>query len=147
MNLENFFDKVIPEPNSGCWLFDGYLDKKGYGNLRVNNKIKYPHRVFYELFVGPIPNGIEVCHKCDVPCCCNPKHLFLGTRKENMEDAAKKNRMARQKGEKHGLCKLTEEQVLAIRNDTRTVRAIAIDYNVSYSQISNIKRKKVWTHI
>jgi hypothetical protein len=80
---------LIPEPNSGCWLFDGATTGGGYGR---HSKRKYAHRIAYEKWVGPIPDGMLVCHKCDVKLCCNPDHLFLGTDEDNIMDCIKKGR-------------------------------------------------------
>lgn len=88
----------IPEPNSGCWLWTGTLKKPvrglGYGHFRVSGKTKVAHRVSWEIFRGPIPDGLCVCHKCDVSICVNPDHLFLGTRLDNIEDMVAKGRQS-----------------------------------------------------
>ncbi len=76
-----------------CWLWIGSLNNKGYGQIGVShNKTAYTHRVSYTLFVGEIPKGLNVLHKCDRPSCLNPKHLFLGTQKDNMQDWKRKGR-------------------------------------------------------
>jgi hypothetical protein len=81
-------NNVIPEPNSGCWLWAGYADKLDYGILSVirGDKWKhiYAHRLSYELLRGPIPAGLDLDHKCRVHCCVNPDHLEPVTRKENL---------------------------------------------------------------
>jgi hypothetical protein len=98
-----------------CWLFHKTF-KNGYG--RVGNR--YAHRISYEAFVGPIPDGLFVCHKCDVKNCVNPSHLFIGTAKDNMIDCARKGRnfvplRARRSDEKHPQAKLTNAQVKVMR--------------------------------
>ncbi len=76
-----------------CWLWTGFLNNKGYGQIGVaNNKLAYTHRVSYALYIGEIPKGLLVLHKCDTPACLNPEHLFLGTQKENMQDCKRKGR-------------------------------------------------------
>jgi hypothetical protein len=87
------------------------------------------------------------CHKCDNPGCVNPEHIFIGNHTDNMRDRDEKGRVAR--GVNNGAAKLTESQVLKIRADTRTHYAIAADYPVSRTTISDIKRQhnKVWRHI
>jgi HNH endonuclease len=76
--IKRIMERVIPEPNSGCLIWLGYLDKDGYG--KVVDKTKrhsafMVHRVMYEHFIGSIPHGLTINHKCRVRCCCNPDHL------------------------------------------------------------------------
>lgn len=86
-----FLDKVVPEPNTGCWLWIGCTNKDGYGRFMMNNKVCNAHRVSYEIFLGSI-NNYQVLHKCDTPSCVNPQHLFLGTHADNMIDKTIKGR-------------------------------------------------------
>lgn len=65
----------------------------GYGSVWVGEKQQYVHRVIWRIFFGRIPVGFFVCHKCDVPSCMNPEHLFLGTNQDNMQDASRKGRL------------------------------------------------------
>lgn len=98
MNLrrlrEAFEAKYIPEPNSGCWLWTGALWLNGYGQLKIPRTRKNigAHFASYVLHYGRVAPGIYVCHTCDVPCCVNPEHLFLGTQSDNMRDASRKGR-------------------------------------------------------
>ena len=80
------------DKSSGCWVWQGYLNADNYGNIKVAGIMKKVHRVSWEVFNGPIPEGICVCHTCDNPPCVNPEHLFLGTRLDNMKDQQKKGR-------------------------------------------------------
>jgi hypothetical protein len=82
---------VISE--SDCWLYQGTLGWKGYGQISYRNKQWGTHRLSYTLHRGPIPKGMHVCHTCDVRNCCNPDHLWLGTDKDNMQDASRKGRV------------------------------------------------------
>lgn len=80
---ERFLRLVSEEPNSGCWLWLGCTDPKGYGHFRLNGSICKAHRVAYELFVGPIPFGLQLDHLCRVKGCVNPAHLEAVTNSEN----------------------------------------------------------------
>jgi hypothetical protein len=80
--VERFEDKVLPEPTSGCHLWIGAIASNGYGNFSLggrDQKTWKAHRTAWELYRGVIPNGACVLHRCDVPSCVNPNHLFLGT--------------------------------------------------------------------
>ena len=86
-------EKYEPVPLTGCWLWTGCWDKRGYGKFKVDNVAAgKAHRFFYEKLAGPIPPGMLVCHKCDTPPCVNQEHLFLGTDADNMRDKMRKGR-------------------------------------------------------
>ena len=76
-----------------CWLWEGTIRSKGYGSFKIRNKVYQAHRLSYNLFIGKIPDGLDICHKCDNPTCVNPKHLFVGTASDNMQDCANKGRL------------------------------------------------------
>ncbi len=91
--MERFEEKCVPEPMSGCWIWLGRAHKThGYGIFSQWPKLGYAHRFSWTLHYGEIPKGLCVLHKCDVPLCVNPNHLFLGTVKDNMLDMARKGR-------------------------------------------------------
>jgi hypothetical protein len=144
---ERFEDYISPEPNSGCWLWDGgnVKTQKGYYPIGVNGKTKQVHRFAYERYRGPVPPGLLVCHSCDVRCCVNPDHLFLGTPADNTADMIRKGRMAR--GERRGHAKLTTEQALEIKASALSSRVVAAQYGLGSSTIRKLRRGKTWTHI
>lgn len=133
-------------PNAdGCMLWLGAKAHFGHGIIVVHGKKRHAHRVSWGVHCGPIPEGMVVCHRCDVPACVNPDHLFLGTDADNFNDMRSKHRHAF--GARNGIAKLTESEVLQIRADTRTNKAIAQDYGVTDVLISKIRRGEVWRHI
>lgn len=149
---ERFMEKVIPEPNSGCWLWSAGEKIKGggYGAFGYKGKVARAHRVSYELFCAEIPIGLFVLHKCDNPCCVNPDHLFLGTHQDNMDDRERKNRnkLPFQDGEKNHQAKLTEDDVRKIRSMSEMRHEdIAKIFNVQRRQISRIIERKRWAHV
>lgn len=102
-DFETFF---IPVTESGCWIWVGQTSSRGYGRYRPSGDFKrqrfQAHRYSYEYYVGKIPEGMIVCHKCDEPLCVNPKHMFIGTSKDNAQDMSKKGRARNQyKGRTH----------------------------------------------
>lgn len=115
-----------------CWLWTGSKNDKGYGMILINRQSRAAHRIAYELWIGPIPDGLMVCHHCDQPACVNPAHLFVGTNADNMRDMVMKDRRGQ---------KLTRAQVDAIRNDPRVYRVIASEYGISESYISQLKHR------
>jgi hypothetical protein len=131
----------------GCWTWLGMLDKDGYGVVRLKGRRRVKaHRASYEAFIGPIPEGQMVCHRCDNPACIRPSHLFLGTAQANKADCIAKDRHARGDRVRHKVV-LSEGQVLAILADGRRGADIARDYGVTKENIYAIKRRKTWKHL
>ena len=86
-----FARKFEPVTETGCWIWTG-AELKGYGRMVVNGKYLRAHRISWELYRGPIPDGLLVLHHCDVPACVNPDHLYLGSDLDNMRDRLRRGR-------------------------------------------------------
>lgn len=142
-----FSDFYIPEPNSGCWLWLGALNPKGYGQVHVKGVTLAAHRRSWQLHQGQIPDGLHVLHRCDNRMCVNPDHLFLGTNGDNVADRTKKGRHVSVIGENQSRSKLTEQDVRSIRQDPRHNTTIAGELGVSNVLISMVKRRKIWRHV
>lgn len=125
-------NRSSPEPMSGCWLWNGYIDALGYGRAAHPTENK-AHRIMWTMFHGAIPKGKKILHKCDVRCCINPDHLFLGTQADNVLDMTRKGRgrTVPQPGEKNGMSKLTRTQVDKMRELRKST-------NLPYAKIAKI---------
>ena len=141
--FQRFWNQI--EKTDSCWLWRGYLRNGYHGAIWLNGRMFYVHRLSYLLHIGLIPPGQMVCHRCDVPNCVNPTHLFLGTQRDNFEDMRNKNRQKNpplHRGETHPLATLTNEQVRALRpmacSGCFTQRELAKRFNVSQSTIWRI---------
>jgi hypothetical protein len=161
--VDRFWHKVDKSNEDGCWEWIGTKNKSGYGILWISDNpstLRLAHRISWELHFSPIPEKINVCHTCDNPPCVNPKHLFLGTFKDNMDDKVAKERHAR--GEKTPTHILTENAVIdirnrynlrrrtrgvATRNDPNGARALAAEYGVSIWAIFDAVKGRRWAHV
>lgn len=160
-----FWSKV--DRNGGpdaCWLWKGATSPYGHGIFARYGRKKQgsgiAHRIAYELLTGPIPTGMKCCHRCDVPACVNPRHIFLGTQADNMRDMWSKGRgnppprndfvPIGRKGEEHHAAKLTEDKVLEIKRRRiagENARALAEEFGVSFSLVYLIAKSQAWSHL
>jgi len=147
-DLARFFAKVNTRGPYECWPWRGAPDVYGYGRFSLRTKTVKAHRVMYALARGPIGEGKLVCHSCDNPICCNPAHLFLGTTKDNLADAARKGRVSR--GEHAPKAKLLPRQVQEIRAKYAggfLQDDLAAEYGVYQNAIHEIVTRKSWKHV
>lgn len=146
--------KVRVQP-CGCWLWTGAKrdSRVGYGEIRVFGKRMGAHRASYEAFIGPIPDGLFVCHHCDTPSCINPSHLYAGSNRENVMDAVRRGRWVVERrvnrGENHGMSKLDDIRVRKIRaiGGSLSQSKIAAMFGVSPSVIGEVLRRETWKHV
>lgn len=169
--LERLWKYVIPEPNSGCWLWTGAVTPSPNGALRgqiaLGGKHMLAHRAAYTLYKGSIPDGLMICHKCDNPLCVNPDHLYAGTHADNMADMKNRKRYFAAKdrdrcvaigaalgstndwsvGESNGRAVLTKVDVSAIRSALAVgakKKVLAREYGVSDRTIRRIAAGDIW---
>lgn len=132
-----------------CWPWKGAITAQhGYGCVQVGRgRVVGAHKLAWTFANGPVPDGLCVLHKCDNRPCCNPAHLFLGTKKENSADAKAKDRHAR--GERNKRNKLTEVQVREVRRDWtgKNVHELAGRYQVNVGTIYAIAFGRTWSHV
>jgi hypothetical protein len=160
---ERFWSKV--DRSGDCWVWLAGTSKAGYGRIWVNESqgrqlsregraIAQAHRVAWELTNGPIPDGLEVCHRCDNPPCVRPSHLFLGTHAENHADMVAKGRASggsvQRFGEDSHVSKLVladVERAKAMRASGQTYSSIARAFNISTSHAWRIVNGVRWSHV
>lgn len=141
----------ISKVDSGCWEWQRGKSN-GYGYVKIPGQQNVgAHILSYRLFVGGIPDGQWVLHRCDNPPCINPDHLFLGTCQDNIDDMRSKGRNYRPIGELNKFAKLTWAKVAEIRKAYRTGAAnqkiLAERYGVAASMISCVVNYVTWTDI
>jgi hypothetical protein len=146
-NLERLRALILSfktDVEDSCWLSTRHINPWGYSLVSVGGVTRGLHRVCYAIFKGELPSAdIEVCHRCDVPNCVNPDHLFLGTPLDNATDKVAKDRQTR--GERHALARLSERDILAIRSDTMSsAKNLADRYGVCDAYIYRIRSGKAW---
>lgn len=154
-----FWNKIkFAEPDQ-CWEWQGALNEDGYGrfwtwvSVKKSSSVEASHRKLYLLLFGELQKDICVLHKCDNPKCCNPNHLWPGTRADNNRDMISKGRArhdANPRGSEHKNSKLTEAQVIELRrriNNGEKQKVVAKDFNMSRAQTCVIANGKRWKHV
>ena len=135
---------------NGCWKIISHAPSpKGYIHLKRKLGPVLAHRLSYEMFVGLIPDGLCVLHRCDNPPCVNPAHLFLGTIQDNNADMVQKGRQCGPLGAANGQAKLNDEKVREIRILLRkfTQAHIAKMFDINFRTVNKIARGKTWGHV
>lgn len=138
--LERFEAKLRITP--GCWLWTGSLATGGYGAFFFNGRLQRAHRVSYQLYVGPIPDGLYILHSCDVPACVNPDHLRPGTAFDNAKDVDARGRKGASRGPDNKNAKFTADQIRAIRADHLDYKTLAKVYGVHAGTIKAILERR-----
>lgn len=148
--------RAMVSVTQSCWIWEGSRTRRGYGQFGLNGKCVSAHRFAWIINYGAIPNGLGVLHRCDVPPCVNPEHLFVGTQADNMRDMRAKGRQrsgttglfARhvgiKRGPNHYRTKLTAEDISVIKrrySNGELQREIATDFGVQQSTISIVLRR------
>lgn len=152
--IERFLAKVVINDSTNCWEWVGSKYRGGYGHFRrfINNKwtMGKSHRYSYEFYNNvsiKSMEGLVVCHTCDNPCCVNPKHLFLGTAKDNAFDMMKKNRNVFGRNSKHNWLSLDIAKKIRkcrIENPNLSYKEIGLLFNTSASQVHRIVNNVIW---
>jgi len=132
---------------TGCREWLGKRNHDGYGMIWHEGRYWRAHRLAYRTFLGPIPDGMFVCHSCDNPACIELEHLWIGSNLDNMKDRDRKRRQFIACGERNGRSKLTNTDVASIMESSTSNSEVARAYGVSQSTVSLIRSRKLWDHI
>lgn len=161
--MDKFWDRVYK--TDSCWLWTGGNGSHGYGDLgKKSHPERLTHRLSWYLAHGEIPDGMLICHTCDVRLCVNPAHLYLGTPQTNQDDCKQRYRQNNpakvRRGSQHGHHVLVESEVDEVRDiytsnlslgrynpDRIKLADLANRYGVSKSTIFKIVRRETWRHI
>lgn len=148
--VARFLKRVEKLGKDECWNWQGSRQAKWHGQWRNSSgAIEPTHRAAWRLFVGVIPDGLHILHRCDNPICTNPSHLFLGTQSDNMKDMwlKRRGRPGVSLGVKHGMSKLTPDQVADIRYSGSPGSELAKKYSISQTTVCDIRKRRSWNHI
>lgn len=138
--LIQFYENEI-----GCLICTSHSTWKGYPLLSINNKATRMSRFIYEECFGLIPEGLYICHTCDNPGCINPAHLYAGTNLDNVKDKIERGHHLY--GEQHPCAKLTEIDIIKIRQSNQNINQLSQEFAVSKAHIWKIRSKRKWKHL
>ena len=147
--IARFWHKVRKGAPDACWPWTRCCNTDGHGRVRIERRAYQAHRIAYVLGRGAFPQDLCVMHICDNPPCCNPRHLRIGTHRDNNADMKRKGRGA--SGEAHGMAKLAAEDVASIRRRHGAggvgQHMLAAEYGVSRATINLIVRRNRWRRL
>jgi len=139
------FWSLVGRLGEGCWEYGGHVNNRGYGVFSVEGIRVKAHRFVWAIARGPIPDGLNICHRCDNTVCVNPAHLYIGTQAANMHDSVRKGRKRA-----WGLQKLDAHQVLEIRARCAAGERqidVATAFGIARNTVSGIVNRKSWAHL
>jgi HNH endonuclease len=146
VRVTEFWRTVSIRGEDECWPWTGYLNEDGYGEFFFARKMHGAHELAVTFTTGEVKDpGLDTCHSCDNPPCCNPRHLRFGTRLENVADMIKRGRV--RAGSAHPFAKLTEAAVVEIRvrrANGAMQKTLAADYGISEAYVSTIVNGLTW---
>jgi len=174
--FDRFENAIMPLTECGCWIWMRARTTRGYGSVKIDGMVLRAHRVSWQISNGPIPEGLHVLHQCDVTCCVNPDHLFLGNHSDNMQDKERKGRgnhatglrNARYtkpestcrgdrhwtrltpdatKGENNNRAILTTGDVELIRGSDLSGAELGRRFGITKTHANRIKRGAAWSHL
>lgn len=141
----DFWPKVDRRGDDDCWPWIACLDRNGYGRMGINRKKGLATHVALLLDGRQRPGQLHALHSCHNPACVNPRHLRWGTHAENMAEKIAAGHQPR--GERHGIAKLTDDKVRAIRAAQGSQAAIGRRFGISQALVSHVRRGTIWKHV
>lgn len=148
---ERLWTKIAVGTWDECWPWMAGKNSTGYGIILVDRKCMLAHRLAYSTFnnVEVPPPHVMLCHSCDNPICCNPRHLWLGSAADNNADRHIKgrSRCGSMKGEENPMARLTADEARAIANAPGSLNKVAKQFGLRFQTVSDIRRGKLWSHV
>lgn len=150
VGAQSYIQERVDVDANGCWLWRLAVDKPGYGKACYEAVHRSAHRLSFAAFKHD-PGDLFVRHSCDVPRCCNPDHLSLGTHADNMRDMVERNRAfawaGKRRGAKNPRARLSEADVRAIRRSEHAAGLLAREYGVSERTVRDARAGRRWGHV